>query len=1717
MKTFMTKFCFLFLLVALASCVGTVEDKNAQSAQNQSTGDTSHVASFDGLVRAIPIAQDKIELYFYPADGDSANLIYEIYVNNSPLPIKVTGNSLTVNASGLYVFTVTNLSMNSNYTFNMRAVLAGTNDALKLDPAKSITAETFKNETADFLGISSVTLGAGESGRDTVKIKWVPATITGTNINPRISDPVAYEITYISKTAGVENINNFNFGGAGKTIVTIPYPIGNPPALNRDSEYTITGLTPGETYYFQVRAIHKGYILYKSDYTYKREENNRYMKVTTLNNTGLFDFNEALVSMKSPLGEAGLTNLNVSWIPAGGEFKQYRLCYKKVANPNDAEPFVDFLLDSDIDLLLSNTVACIPLDPNYTSYNLPSLTSYAYYQAKVIACRTFDCDVSNRIKSALMQKRVMAAVAPFNGVLTIKNPSDETKLKEITITFDSPVISAGFLNKFTLYCYSSSSDTTPVALTEGVVSSGTGKASCDGIELLTPMPTSLADYGTLTKLVVQLPVIDASARYCFSLLPSIQSPFLVQEDLSTAVIKCVTPEIKTPTIVQFPGRNNTCDISGKNLSINWPLPTGGLYTKFVILYREKQSTSTFFNFPDAVNAFVTNNNTTYKWIDSLSRTDMTYILSNLIQGRTYNIGVLPYLEDGSTKLFAQYNVNIGECTLPLPIPTFKEWVDIFAIGPKEDGLTPPTNTGARKYILETLDTDGIPVDLKVLASDFKTPDTVNDPIASQKLSTIQFNGIYGAMDASETNPLYQYSNSGIVKIAWKDVTFYNETDTMSSFINNSLYEAVPNVKSQRKFGYKVYRSDDNQMTWLDLTKNSTQNKFQTVANSGLLHPSDYSWQARNNKTPTVEKVTFFTDYSVKFSKNVEETDRARIYFYKIVPIFDGKELDYSTTGNTSHHIIKVTLPPRNMALVHRMMANRTICLEMDKEIDTSAGAYYSCDYNGLGASGLSSPWSQGNTVYDIGGDLLIDRFELSCPFTRGDQNYTNSDSTFNLGKLVFKGLSAYSNPLKGCYNNSPYAKYEPSSGSTVISSNYNFNQTIPGDCFGNEATTVAAVSLCSNPSFPQKRYWSYPGSVEDDLSASCNDSTKVGSNAFNLSDPASRINTVEEVSPTQSEFAAVYFSRSQYAKSSTFDFGIKYFPGGSGKTLEMASTNFNSNCQVNLNWVDNTGNYKPRWIPVNALFEKLKSTAKPAGLSLYNKKISEVLTDSELYDSSTVKAPTSDLMISNRYKSTSTLARVVSSNSAKLPPLENMAPSDSNGICSTYKVQVGLETASKGFIAIDNKIHSKRLMRKKESTVASAWPQTYNEIKVTNIEKGVYSESSIEKGCNTSTKSLPIGTAQFTKGNLLTTNFPHSSQTHPLLMSGSSSRDNNGNNANTEKCTSRFGIQDLVGNLRETNSDEVFCDYSEEKLYLGTAPNVSHSVALNTGANALTPLYDPNVITPWVLSTPSSGSCSIVEAGGARSGSYLSNGLLTSIYDFLGNLVPSVVSVAKEFDQDSVLSTRNGDGSFLDFGQNNIAPKLNTTDSLALIDDNPSDGVTPPYYANYFNAALGIPLLCEKGCGADTADNTYFSTDQICATKDCDGLTPAPIVKNFPINNSRFSNAGTSEFFTAGIYNSANPEHLSFNYVSGVLMSTDPSNNSFEYTTASVPNSSPGDVYRPGFKIPRESIIKMYTGSHYKEAGGRYSLNLHGSSVDYERTSDLATGVRCAVLINEDE
>ncbi len=1703
MKSIYRYLVLSILQLALAACVGTVADKNSQVGNVTDTGSAATPVSFSGLFSANPIAHNKVELTFFPAKGDQNNITYEIYINGSPIASKLAGKTLIVNSKGLMTTVITNLTMNTTYSFNMKAQVVGTSSTSVLDPTKSLPATTFANETADFLGISNVVLGAGESGTNTVIVNWLAAVTKGSNIAPKANDPVAYEVRYISQLGGIANLNNNNYTGPDRSIIQSPATLTTAPSLSTQTSMTINGLNPGTVYYFQVRAVHKNYAIYGADPNYKKESNTKYLFIKTLNSSGIFDFNPSQVSLSQPPGEPGLTRLNVSWLPASGSFYNYRVCYVKVAQPNILPAnvtTVDNLQDNN-SLQIND---CIEKSADETFHQLISLDSYAYYQVKVVACKTSTCELNNRIVSNLMSSRVIARVAQFGGILGYENPSTEAALSTITVNFDPPITATGYINQMRIYCYNNSSDTNPVRIDNlAFPTAATGKSICNGITIDTVMPTTLNDFNSLDKIEITLPIagIDGIKNYCFSLVPTIDNPNLLQSDVTNAVVKCFTPQIKTPNVVQFPGRDEACTVINKDIQITWPIPTGGLYSKFAVFYQEKPSGSEFFNFQDAITEFTNNTPTNYRWVSNIDKALIAQNITGLIPGSKYNIGVLPYLNlPSGDKLWGQMNYSVGECSLPLPKAKFKEWFHVLAIGPKEDGLTPPDQVGERKYILETINGDELPEEIQTTALDVRVPDIAN-PLAATKLGTINFDGIYGRYKSIEANPLHQYSNSGIVKLTWEDVTLYNNTESLNTY-NDTLA-----LKKVRKYGYKVYRSEDNKLTWKDLTLKSLSNTNQTTENSGLIQTYSLSWKKRSNAATTVSKVASFTDYSVKFSGLNGDNDRARIYYYKIVPVFNGKEILYDDATNLNHNVIKVILPPRNMSLVNRLIANRTICYEMDLPIKKTSGDFYSCDYDGIGATSIKAPTVVGRTVYDAGGDILMDRFELGVPFTRGDQDVADNDSSHTGTKLNFTGVASSGRKFTGCFNNTS-VKYEPNQGAGLASGSYSYDKLIPGDCIGSDAPMLASYgsTTCSDPTKVGSTSYLYPGATGQDLRPDCTDQAYAGGFFANLTNSTSIVNSNPNFAQAQGEFAALYFLRSGNSNlSGDQTLSLYNYPAGNSKFINHQLRTRLTNTFLNLPYIDNSNFMQPRWISINQLFGELSvgnasgAYSSVTSVNLYDKTVDQIAA-STLYDSTNVKAPTA-LLPSYRYiKETTPLARIFSSNAAKLPPLQGLSSSQYHKVCSTYKIQVGIETSANGFRStIGNTLLSKRIMRKKESTVASAWPATWDSSKVLDIEKGVDAST---KGCNGVSKVTPQGTPTLSKNSTLDNFIPWAYSTNPYSLTGSS-----GNNSSS-LCTSRFGIQDLVGNLREINSDHIYCAFlstnpgvNKPAIYIGdeNIKDINRSVPYDSQYH-----YDFTTAKAWIRGYNDSGSCSVVETGSSQAGNYSASNVFNSIYLPDSNSINSaVVSKSKTYDQASVLTARNGDGTFLDFGLNNVGPVLNGPNAFNKA-------------GMFFNAVLGIPLECSGGCNIGQAeDNKRLATEYHNALPGSI-YTPAETpITDFPIGNSSFNNYGVEDFDKYGTIGTDDSNlTFPFDFVSGVNDLGTAALNTLSFTTLNSPSPSPGALYRYAFKVYRNSEMRFTTGGSAANEPGRYTFMMDGPG-EYDDRYLTDKGTRCSILIEE--
>jgi hypothetical protein len=1709
----MNAIVYVAMFALLSSCVGTIKDKNALNSTTQSIANTKLANIFKGLQSAKAVAHDKVELVFTPVEGDPATLSYEVYINNSSIPIKISGNSLEASKTidQNYLYTVTGLTLKTIYNFNMRVVVAGTTtSALSLDPNKSISVETFANETADFMGVSSLVLGSGNSAVNSVTVNWIPATIKGTSLNIRPTDPVAYEIIYW-------------MSGDPKNVIQVPSSYAN-PVLNRDSSYTVTNLVAGTNYFFQVRAIQKSYALnISTDPLFKRELNSRVMQLATLAvvPTDLSFITNGNLFLTNPITEKGRTELNVNWSPAWGNggFFSYRVYYQKIDLG-----LLQHLTDQFGDLSnLDPSAQVANVDASLTNFTLTNLDPKAHYQVKVYVCASplpaSGCAVSTSFKYA----QIRPPLSPFAGILKITNPTSVTALDRVTLNFEAPDTNNGFLNKFNIYCHNPTDLSQKILIpSNGVATSAaTGITNCNTTSVAPfssgSFPATIDEFNVFTKVSIKLKQnANGVDSFCFSLAPAISyadiPSSVLDDELDNPVVKCITPNALAPTMAEFPGREDACNISGDSMTITWPQPTGGIYSNFILFYKEKTSSNDVFNFPNAITDHYGTTNLGYQSV-LMDGVTFTKKITGLVEGKSYFAGVLTYRidpNDATKKIFSNYNSRTGECRFPTPSPIFNEWVDLMALGPKEDGLAVGLNSAAAN-LYEKLDTNGAPIETAA---------------TSEEVTTAAFDGGVARTTTSGPVKYFKNSSSGIVKLVWKDITFTNGL-TMANFIINSGEQGISD-RSLRNYGYKVYRSEDNRQSWVDLTA------------TGPVYPDDLSASpsaitsyAKNNgvQTPIYERLNSFIDYSVEniSVSSTADVDRARVYWYKVIPYYLKKEQTYYTTNNNEHHIIRVTLPPKNMALVHRLIANRTVCLELQKSINKKAGAYYSCNYNGLGASGLAYPWQKGNTVYDAGGDLLVDRFELGCGFTRGAEDGSSINPAVSSSATL---KNADMDGFKGCLNigQSAYEPYQNSSVPANSSGTYRAHQVVAGDCFGKDLSVTSYIGenplfLCGSAKKDYYGRFSYPGSKPVEVPCSDVDDSNEFLNFPHFPGSAYYTNVADDNFPTQSEVGAVYYNRAghldnwEYSSTLIYKGALSVAEVSAGKIAKTLSYGGGgvekgvarrSSCQMNLGYKDGA-KYIPRWVPVSALMGSLTARAvnndgtrdTGVALKLSNKKMSEVLANPNLYNDQMVAPP-------SRFSNALPLSRLFSSNSSKLPPLDGMSQTDLAEICGTYKVEVGIKKGTENFVTLSAP-KSKRIIRKKESTVTGAWASKYSETDITNLERNQ---------CNGGNRNQ-TGTANVNNANLISPLFPNASLTGAAVITGSSSADGAGH---TQSCVSKFGVQDIVGNFWEVNSEEIFCDYRPEKsaqLYIGDYRGGVAAAGIDKTKSVIyrgDGRWFDSSTSGGVLTTQAvrvmveenidnrSGSCSIVDKR-VDDGTYLSGNSIIPIIKTDGTLNTSLVLTQKNQDQESVNTLRNGDGSFLTFGKDKVAMALDKNNKIASF--------------SLFNPAVGMPILCGSSAGCEVNSDNQF------------------VKNNVALGNSAFSSMGVSEVGIGVLAGGTPSTDLRINYINkwfisqfinttGILPYPGDPANTVEYPMTNVAPMSttyptPTEISYANWTVPRDlntgdsgATIRMYTGGSANSQSGRYSLKLEGYSEVDERFSTRMAGGRCVILINNE-
>ena len=154
---------------------------------------------------------------------------------------------------------------------------------------------------------------------------------------------------------------------------------------------------------------------------------------------------------------------------------------------------------------------------------------------------------------------------------------------------------------------------------------------------------------------------------------------------------------------------------------------------------------------------------------------------------------------------------------------------------------------------EAINMDGIPYEVTTDAvTKLITNNIYYRPPGNYQAADITTMDFTSNVDAVANEDGDYASKQGIVSLAFKALSL----DFLDGEFKSSQDNGALTTKPSRKYGYKVYRSHDNRLTWDDLT-----------LTSGLVQEKDYTYHPTPNTTST-EKMVFFTDYSVKIHESL---------------------------------------------------------------------------------------------------------------------------------------------------------------------------------------------------------------------------------------------------------------------------------------------------------------------------------------------------------------------------------------------------------------------------------------------------------------------------------------------------------------------------------------------------------------------------------------------------------------------------------------------------------------------------------------------------------------------------------------------------------------------------------------------------------------------------------------------------------------------------------
>jgi hypothetical protein len=644
-KRFFSQFILIFIVMLLAGCVGVIEELKPPTTKGQDI--PTSVLPFQGIHAAVPISNERVEVFFFPASGTPDTITYVISYDGSPNPETVPGETLRPDFRGLLRHTIKGLTIDSSYSFKVEAF---DSTGRSSSSNKVVSAKTFSNKTAIFDGVGSVNNTSGSDSFFSLTVNWTEAIRLGNDFIANEVDVYEYVITILDGDF-LSPADLFN------PIYTEPLRRQLIVPGNQKSR-KVTGLRPGTEYHIHVAAMHHGLTQpYGANPSYLSESNSRYITMSTLANdeSGVI-YEPSNITANRLNGSAGLTSARVEWDAVVGGFDHIRIYY--------APQSIAFNQNTHVQSLCAGPapgidIPCKKMGFNDLSTIVTGLAPLTLYEFNVLICMDADC--SARFTFNAVTTYTDPGVANFNGVLAINDPANVNELGSLNIIIDPIDLNSGNINGLIVELMERTAGDGPFADT--ILNHPTD-------DDLNTTQFEVLDFDYTNAQSIRVRGINSTSPipYCFKVYPYTydESNEIVMH--STGVVPfCHGPSLSTPTAAQFQGiASNIVDLFFPSVTLTFTAPTSGLYSEYRLFYRyfPTGDTVTNFSFSDAVN-----NQAGYFYYQIPSSAEL-FTLDFLPPG-TYQFGLLSNFPSLSSPTnpgggFSDFNANINIVTIPEP-------------------------------------------------------------------------------------------------------------------------------------------------------------------------------------------------------------------------------------------------------------------------------------------------------------------------------------------------------------------------------------------------------------------------------------------------------------------------------------------------------------------------------------------------------------------------------------------------------------------------------------------------------------------------------------------------------------------------------------------------------------------------------------------------------------------------------------------------------------------------------------------------------------------------------------------------------------------------------------------------------------------------------------------------------------------------------------------